>query len=74
VSRRKLIAFCLALQLAPGAASAQRHGIEDLFPARPIGYVTDRASVPDAASIREMERVIGELRSRTRAEIAQVNF
>lgn len=65
MSRGKLTAFCLALQLVPGAAFAQRQGIEELFPARPIGYVTDQASVLDAASVRAIERQIGELRSAT---------
>jgi hypothetical protein len=61
----KLIAFCLVLQLVPGAAIAHRQGIEQLFPARPIGYVTDHASVFDAASVWEIERLIGQLRSAT---------
>jgi hypothetical protein len=63
--RGKLIAFRLVLQLVPGAAIALRQGIEELFPARPIGCVTDHASVLDAASVREIERLIGDLRSAT---------
>jgi hypothetical protein len=45
---------CLAPPSRSGKASRM------LFPARPMGYVTDHASVLDAASVREIERLIGE--------------
>ena len=40
----------------------------------PVGYVNDFAGVLDSASIRHMDAVIGELRDKTRGEIAVVTL
>jgi len=75
LSRRKLIALSILLQLVPRASAlAQRSGIEQLFPAGPTGYVTDVAGVLDPASTRDIEGRIAALKSTTGAEIAVVTL
>jgi uncharacterized protein len=48
--------------------------VDTLFPARPDGYVTDRAGVIDAASSARMTSLIERLRATTGAEIAVVTL
>jgi uncharacterized protein len=74
-TRAKAIPLLAALQLAVAAAlPAQTSGVDSLFPARPDGYVTDRAGVIDAASNARMTSLIERLRSATGAEIAVVTL
>jgi uncharacterized protein len=74
-TRAKAIPLLAALQLAVAVAlPAQTSGVDSLFPARPDGYVTDRAGVIDAASNARMTSLIERLRSATGAEIAVVTL
>jgi uncharacterized protein len=74
-TRAKAIPLLAALQLAVAAAlPGQTSGIDTLFPARPDGYVTDRAGVIDEASNTRMTSLIERLRSATGAEIAVVTL
>jgi uncharacterized protein len=54
--------------------SAQSSSVDTLFPAQPVGYVNDVASVIDAGSRAEMEDLIERLRAATGAEIAVVTL
>jgi uncharacterized protein len=62
------------LQLTASLAAAQGAGIDRLFPAEPVGYVNDFASVVDAGSAAAMEDLITRLRSATGAELAVVTL
>jgi uncharacterized protein len=62
------------LQLTASLAAAQTSGIDRLFPAQPLGYVNDFASVIDAASSAAMEDLITRLRKATGAEMAVVTL
>jgi uncharacterized protein len=81
-TRAKAIATLAVLQLMGmgvsgwlGAAlSAQGRGVDTLFPAQPVGYVNDFASVIDPQSRGAMEELIERLRSATGAEIAVVTL
>ncbi len=64
----------LALQFVGLPLAAQRAGIEQLFPERPTGYVTDVAGVVPADRIASIEQVITRLRQATGAEIAVVTL
>jgi uncharacterized protein len=74
-TRAKATPLLAALQLAIAAAlPAQTPGVDTLFPARPDGYVTDRAGVIDQASSGRMTSLIERLRATTGAEIAVVTL
>lgn len=73
-TRRKATALLAVLQLTAAAAWAQSPGVEQLFPAKPTGYVNDLASVIDPAARTELEDLITRLRSATGAEIAVVTL
>lgn len=74
-TRAKATALLTALQLAASAVlPAQGPGVDTLFPARPDGYVTDRAGVIDQASQARMTSLIERLRATTGAEIAVVTL
>jgi uncharacterized protein len=74
-TRAKATPLLTALQLAAAAVlPAQTPGVDTLFPARPDGYVTDRAGVIDAASAARMTSLIERLRATTGAEIAVVTL
>jgi uncharacterized protein len=74
-TRAKAIPLLTALQLAVTAVlPAQTPGVDTLFPARPDGYVTDRAGVIDPASEARMTSLIERLRATTGAEIAVVTL
>jgi uncharacterized protein len=74
-TRAKATALMAVLQLIVVAALAgQTRGVDTLFPAEPVGYVNDFASVIDAESARQMEDLIRRLRSATGAEIAVVTL
>jgi uncharacterized protein len=62
------------LQLTASLAAAQVSGIDRLFPAQPVGYVNDLASVIDPASSAAMEDLISRLRKATGAEMAVVTL
>src|SRR3954462_4051947 len=66
-TRAKAIALLAVLQLTASLAAAQGAGIDRLFPAEPVGYVNDFASVVDAGSAAAMEDLITRLRSATGA-------
>ena len=73
-TRAKATALLAVLQLMGATLWAQRPGIDSLFPAQPIGYVNDFASVVDPQSAREMDDLIRRLREATGAEIAVVTL
>jgi uncharacterized protein len=62
------------LQLTGGMLWAQGPGVDSLFPARPVGYVNDFASVVDPPSRQAMEDLIARLRTATGAEVAVVTM
>ncbi len=64
----------MALQLTAAPSWAQRPGVDSLFPAQPVGYVNDLASVIDAESAARIEDLITRLRAATGAEIAVVTL
>lgn len=63
-----------ALQLIAAALWGQSRGLDTLFPAQPLGYVNDIASVIDADSRAQMEDLIERVRSATGAELAVVTL
>jgi uncharacterized protein len=79
-ARAKAIALRVALQLtllhllAAGAAAQASPGVDSLFPAQPVGYVNDFASVVPADTAQTMEDLIERLRGATGAEIAVVTL
>ena len=73
-TRAKATALLTVLQLTGGALWGQSPRIDSLFPARPVGYVNDFASVVDPRSSQAMEDLIGRLRAATGAEIAVVTL
>ena len=73
-TRAKATALLAALQLTASLAGAQSPGIDRLFPAQPVGYVNDFASVIDPGSAAAMEDLITRLRSATGAEMAVVTL
>jgi uncharacterized protein len=73
-TRAKGIALAAVLQLIATVLPAQDAGIDSLFPAKPVGYVNDFASVIDPASAASMEDLLARLRSATGAEIAVVTL
>ena len=73
-TRWKTSALLLALQCAGGSLLAQRQGIEQLFPERPSGYLTDQAGVVPSDRARAIEATIERLRQATGAEIAVVTL
>jgi uncharacterized protein len=62
------------LQLTAAVLLAQSTGVDQLFPAQPVGYVNDFASVVDPASQSAMEDLLGRLRNATGAEVAVVTL
>jgi uncharacterized protein len=74
-TRAKATPLLAALQLAAAAAlPAQTPGVDTLFPARPDGYVTDRAGVIGETSKARMTSLIERLQATTGAEIAVVTL
>ncbi|HEX6615399.1 MAG TPA: TPM domain-containing protein [Gemmatimonadales bacterium] len=73
-TRAKAIALAVGLQLATAALSAQAPGVDQLFPAQPVGYVNDFASVIDPVSRSSMDDLIARLRNATGAEMAVVTL
>jgi len=78
-TRAKATALWLGLQLTALAGlvsniQAQSPGIDSLFPAQPVGYVNDLASVIPPDSAGTMEDLIERLRGATGAEIAVVTL
>lgn len=73
-TQRKAIALLAGLQLAAAAALAQAPEVERLFPAKPVGYVNDFASVVDPVSKDSMEDLLARLRAATGAEAAVVTL
>jgi uncharacterized protein len=81
-TRAKATALLVGLQLMvacvlPHSGSglmAQDRGIDSLFPAQPVGYVSDFASVLDGGSSAQIEDLIKRLRAATGAEIAVVTL
>jgi uncharacterized protein len=68
----KAILLAAALQGAARPLPAQNEGISRLFPARPVGYVTDVTGVLDPAAVRRIDALAERLKSVTGAEIATV--
>jgi uncharacterized protein len=62
------------LQLTAAVLLAQGTGVDSLFPARPVGYVNDFASVIDPGSRSAMEDLLARLRNATGAEVAVVTL
>lgn len=73
-TRAKATALLAVLQLTAGTLSAQRSGVDTLFPPQPVGYLNDFASVVDAESRAPMEDLIERLRGAIGAEIAVVTL
>jgi uncharacterized protein len=80
-ARAKATALLVGLQLTvllitplTAAAWAQAPGVDSLFPAQPVGYVNDLASVVQPDASRSMEDLIERLRGATGAEIAVVTL
>lgn len=72
VTFAKTILLALALQGAGISLAAQRTGLEQLFPARPTGHVTDIAGALDPAAVRRLEALGERLKYATGAELAIV--
>lgn len=70
----KAIRLAMALQLAAGALQAQTPAVDTLFPARPVGHVTDVAGVIDPARRDSIEALAARLRGATGAELAVVTL
>jgi uncharacterized protein len=70
----KAIALLTALQLTAGALLAQDSAVRALFPARPIGFVTDVAGVVDQAAEDRITDLAERLQAATGAEIAVVTL
>ncbi|MEO8030017.1 MAG: TPM domain-containing protein [Gemmatimonadota bacterium] len=69
----KLTGILVALQLVTAAtAVAQSPGINQLFPAKPTGYLTDVAGIVDATSAATIDSIGLALRHSTGAELAVV--
>jgi uncharacterized protein len=68
----KTILLALALQGAGISLAAQPTGLEQLFPPRPAGHVTDVAGALDPAAIRRLEALGERLKNATGAELAIV--
>jgi uncharacterized protein len=64
----------LALQLLAAGPLVAQAGIESLFPARPTGWVTDRAGILDPAVAATVEARLNRLRDSTGGEIAVVTL
>lgn len=73
-TRAKATALLVVLQLTAATSWAQRPGVDTLFPAQPVGYVNDLASVVEAESAARIEELIQRLRAATGAEIAVVTL
>lgn len=73
-TRAKATALLAVLQLTAVIVRAQSPGIDRLFPAQPVGYVNDFASVIDPASHQAMEDLLARLRNATGAEVAVVTL
>jgi uncharacterized protein len=73
-TRRKATALLAVLQLTAAALVAQSPDVERLFPAQPVGYVNDFASLMDPASRTQMEDLLTRLRNATGAEITVVTL
>jgi uncharacterized protein len=73
-TRRKATALLAVLQLTAAALLAQSPEVERLFPAQPVGYVNDFASVIDPAARAQMEDLLARLRQATGAEITVVTL
>jgi uncharacterized protein len=73
-TRAKATVLLLVLQLTGAVLGAQVPGVDTLFPAQPVGYVNDFASVIDAESAAKMEDTIKRLQGATGAEIAVVTL
>jgi uncharacterized protein len=72
VTFAKTILLALALQGVGTPLAAQRGGIEQLFPARPTGHVTDVAGALDPAAVSRLEALGERLKRATSAELAIV--
>lgn len=72
VTFAKTILLALALQGAGTPLPAQRSGLEQLFPARPAGHVTDVAGALDASAVSRLEALGERLKRATGAELAIV--
>lgn len=68
----KTILLAMALQGAAPALAAQRAGIEQLFPARPAGHVTDVAGALAPDAVRRLTALAERLKNTTGAELAIV--
>lgn len=74
LTRAKATALLVVLQLTASTLGAQRPSVDTVFPAQPVGYVNDFASVIDAESAVKMEDVMKRLQAATGAEIAVVTL
>lgn len=64
----------MLLQLIPGLLLAQDQALQQLFPPRPAGYLTDSAGVVDEASAATIDSLAARLRKLTHAELAVVTL
>ncbi|HWA16117.1 MAG TPA: TPM domain-containing protein, partial [Gemmatimonadales bacterium] len=71
---RKATALLGLLQLLPLCLAAQSPAITRLFPAKPDGYLTDRAKLVDPATARQINDLAARLRQATGAELAVVTL
>src|SRR5690242_21530528 len=70
----KATALLGLLQLLPALLAAQSPAITRLFPARPDGYLTDRASLVDPTTASRINDLAARLRQATGAELAVVTL
>ena len=69
LTRAKVTALLVGLQLSAAALSAQSRGVDTLFPAQPVGYVNDFAGLVDPASEARLETLVQRLKAATGAEV-----
>lgn len=69
----KVTSILVALQLAAGTVAVGQ-GINQVFPAKPTGYLTDAAGIVDPASAAAIDSIALALRQRTGAELAVVTL
>lgn len=72
VSPAKTILLAVALQLVAASLGVAQEAIRELFPARPVGFVTDQTGVVGGEHAARIEEKIRLLKERTGAEIAVV--
>jgi uncharacterized protein len=73
-TRAKATALVVVLQLVASAVSAQTAGVDTLFPARPVGYINDFATLIDPSTEADLEALVQRLQAATGAEVVVVTL